>query len=103
MPTRLSSLQIEFRHDNTIFTAQFSPYGQYAVTTSENNAFVWDANAIVWDAATRLTDRKLQGHTDFVNDARFSPDGTRIVTASDDGTADLDGRHRGVRADDWSV
>ena len=89
VPTRLSSLQIEFRHDNTIFTAQFSPYGQYAVTTSENNAFVWDANAIVWDAASArgLPIRKLQGHTDFVNDARFSPDGTRIVTASDDGTA----------------
>jgi WD40 repeat protein len=30
---------------------------------------------------------KLEGHTDIVYDAAFSPDGQRIVTASGDGTA----------------
>jgi WD40 repeat protein len=29
----------------------------------------------------------FNGHGDFVNDVAFSPDGTRIVTASDDNTA----------------
>jgi WD40 repeat protein len=29
----------------------------------------------------------LQGHTDFVHSAKFSPDGHRIVTASYDKTA----------------
>jgi WD40 repeat protein len=29
----------------------------------------------------------LQGHTDVVKSAEFSPDGQRIVTASDDHTA----------------
>jgi WD40 repeat protein len=29
----------------------------------------------------------LEGHTNWVNSAAFSPDGDRIVTASDDGTA----------------
>ena len=31
----------------------------------------------------------LKGHTDWVNRARFSPDGTRIVTAGFDHTARL--------------
>lgn len=79
VPTRLSCLKIEFRHRDTIRTAQFSPYGQYAVTTSENTA-------CVWDTATGEPITELQGHTHFVNDARFSPDGRRVVTASDDGT-----------------
>jgi WD40 repeat protein len=39
---------------------------------------------------------QLEGHTGFVESASFSPDGTRVVTAGDDGTARiwsvLDGR-----------
>ncbi|MFA5099250.1 MAG: WD40 repeat domain-containing protein, partial [Candidatus Omnitrophota bacterium] len=31
--------------------------------------------------------KTLHGHTDWVNTAQFSPDGKKIVTASDDGTA----------------
>ena len=43
--------------------------------------------ARVWDAATGAVLATLRGHTDWVQRAAFSPDGTRIVTASDDGTA----------------
>jgi len=41
----------------------------------------------VWDAATGASLAELKGHTSVVNSAAFSPDGTRIVTASDDQTA----------------
>ena len=43
--------------------------------------------ARVWDAATGAQILRLEGHEGGVNSAAFSPDGTRIVTASDDGTA----------------
>jgi WD40 repeat protein len=41
----------------------------------------------VWNAATGQLLAKLEGHTGRVNDAAFSPDGQRIVTASSDSTA----------------
>jgi len=31
--------------------------------------------------------QKLKGHTSWVTDSSFSPDGERVVTVSDDGTA----------------
>jgi WD40 repeat protein len=43
----------------------------------------------VWDAKTGAVLATLSGHTAPVNDASFSPDGARIVTASNDGTARL--------------
>ena len=57
----------------------------------------WDRSARIWDAQTRQTVRKLgreQGsaadqHQGRVNGAVFSPDGQRILTVSDDGTAKL--------------
>jgi hypothetical protein len=44
-------------------------------------------NTQIWDAKTRAAIAKLEGHTDIVESAAWSPDGTRIVTASDDKTA----------------
>jgi dipeptidyl aminopeptidase/acylaminoacyl peptidase len=41
----------------------------------------------VWDAGTGDTLVVFHGHEDPVSSAAFSPDGTRIVTASADGTA----------------
>ena len=41
----------------------------------------------MWDAATGKSLATLAGHEDGVTSAQFSPDGTRIVTASDDKTA----------------
>jgi len=41
----------------------------------------------VWDAATGASVAELKGHTSNVNSAEFSPDGTRIVTASWDQTS----------------
>jgi WD40 repeat protein len=43
----------------------------------------------VWDAATGKQQLYLKGHTDDTMDAAFSPDGTRIVSGSDDHTVRL--------------
>ena len=41
----------------------------------------------MWDAATGEETRPVNGDEDRVSSAVFSPDGTRVVTASDDKTA----------------
>jgi WD40 repeat protein len=41
----------------------------------------------IWDAATGIELEVLRGHQDSVWSAAFSPDGSRIVTASADRTA----------------
>lgn len=43
--------------------------------------------ASVWNAASGQLLTKLEGHTGNVKDANFSPDGQRVVTASEDKTA----------------
>ena len=46
-----------------------------------------DNTARIWDAQSGALVASLEGHTELVKSASFSPDGTRIVTASDDNTA----------------
>jgi len=43
--------------------------------------------ARVWDASAGTEKAVLMGHEDTVNSAAFSPDGTKVVTASNDKTA----------------
>ena len=40
-----------------------------------------------WDAATGECEQTLQGHSDSVRSASFSPDGMNVVSGSFDGTA----------------
>lgn len=81
-------------HALGVNSAQFSSDGKRMVTASS------DGTARVWDVATGQTLAELRGHgvtltveasspevLDDVNIARFSPDGQRIVTASNDRTA----------------
>ncbi|MFN5957217.1 MAG: WD40 repeat domain-containing protein, partial [Planctomyces sp.] len=51
------------------------------MTASEDNT------AREWDAATGASLAELTGDTEWVLSAAFSPEGTRIVTASEDGSA----------------
>jgi WD40 repeat protein len=80
--------------EDLVTSAAFSPDGTRIVTTS------FDATARVWDAATGKEIMVLRGtgellsllpvpksHEDAVWSAAFSPDGSRIVTASRDKTA----------------
>jgi len=41
----------------------------------------------MWNMANGQLVARLEGHSGPVNDATFSPDGQRVVTASGDGTA----------------
>jgi WD40 repeat protein len=61
------------------FAAALSPDGDTLVTASND--------ARVWDVRRRGSGRLLRGHTEPVVDAAFNRDGSRIVTASADGTA----------------
>src|SRR5208337_1870916 len=61
-----------------------SPDGRRVVTALAEYP---DFTARVWDAATGRELTVLKGHEGSVCSASFSPDGTRIVTASLDKTA----------------
>jgi len=52
----------------------------------------------VWDAATGEEIVELRGHRSFVWSVAFSPDGTRLVSGSGDGTVRVwDARPRDAR------
>jgi WD40 repeat protein len=61
--------------------ADFSPDGKHLLTVS-----VGDKTVRIWDVKTGSVTTVLQGHTDTITEATFSPDGTRIATASRDDT-----------------
>jgi WD40 repeat protein len=48
-----------------------------------------DGIARVWDGATGKLLHEIKGHGARLSSARYSPDGTRIITASEDFTARL--------------
>ena len=69
------------RHDEHVFSAQFSPDGLKVVTGS------WEKTARVWDARTGQSLIEPLRHDSAVTSAQFSPDGRWVVTASFDRTA----------------
>jgi WD40 repeat protein len=84
-------------HRNWVNPAAFSPDGFHIVTASGAIAlrtadsyvsyesyvpFEEDYTARIWDAMSGKEDMVLRGHKDIVASAAFSPDGSRIVTAS---------------------
>jgi energy-coupling factor transporter ATP-binding protein EcfA2 len=71
------------KHDDVVYSAQFSADGQRVVTASA------DKTARVWDAATGKALSEPMKHDDRVYSAQFSADGQRVVTASADNTAGL--------------
>jgi WD40 repeat protein len=40
----------------------------------------------IWDVVTVEEPEMLNGHSDWVNSVAFSPDGTQIISGSDDNT-----------------
>ena len=63
--------------------ASFSPNGALVVTGSADNTIR------VWDAETAKQLASLRWHSEGVNSVEFSPDGKRILSASDDGNVHL--------------
>jgi WD40 repeat protein len=65
--------------------AVLSRDGTHVVTAASDDV----ATAEIWDAETGALKKTLVGHTDRITCCAFSPDGTRVLTASADGTARL--------------
>jgi WD40 repeat protein len=59
----------------------FSPDGSRLLATDSGSESIE-----VWDVKSGKLIGRLTGHSQTVNDAAYSPDGRRIVSASDDGT-----------------
>jgi WD40 repeat protein len=89
--------------NGAIYSAVFSPDGAHVLTVSydmvaayETGHSLFDTGQSLYIPKTRLWDVTsgrtlvvLQGHTDWVLSAVYSPDGTRFLTASADNTARL--------------
>src|SRR5207237_65779 len=69
------------KHDDGVYSVQFSPDGKRIVTGSR------DHTARVWDAQTGQALSEARKHDDGVGSAQFSPDNRRSVTGSRDHTA----------------
>ena len=86
-------------HEKIVWSAQFSPDGMRIVTASSDlpdgigivteirDFYSKNGEARVWDAVSSKPLGEPLRHAEVVNTAQFSPDGTRIVTASADKTA----------------
>jgi WD40 repeat protein len=75
-----------------VLTAVFSPDGKRVVTASQDGtARVWEASSGRLPQVSGRTNwsmfARLAGHTGWVFSAAFSPDGQRVITVSEDGTA----------------
>jgi COMPASS component SWD3 len=70
--------EIRFGGDS-IRAMKLSPDGH--VLAIVNDAAIW-----VWDTANWQVIKELTGHTDLIEDLEFAPDGTKISSASRDGT-----------------
>jgi WD40 repeat protein len=86
-------------HTSHLQQASFSSDGTRIVTPSGDPIRLWDPSAKdlavrVWDSSSGKELAVLRGHTDRAWQASFSPDGKRIVTASEDGTARIWRRYR---------
>ncbi len=66
-------------HQGKVWEIGFSPDGRAIVTAD-------DRDLRLWDTASGRELARMRGHTEPVFAARFSPDGTRLATASADGT-----------------
>jgi WD40 repeat protein len=103
---------LRFRgHQSVVYSAVFNPEGDFVATAShDGTARVWDAipsGASDTPPDGRDKDRPvkpiavMRGHTGPVTSVWFSPDGRRLLTASQDGTARcwaVAGREKGKEA-----
>jgi WD40 repeat protein/DNA-binding SARP family transcriptional activator len=85
--------RIDIRLNVPAAEVEFSPDGSLLATVGNPEASVGspatrvEQEAFVWDTKTGERVLTLSGHSDHVWDVHFSPDGSRLATASEDGTA----------------
>ena len=72
-------------HSVPVDRASFSPNGRYlvAIPLRNHSVKIWELVGGQWQENATI------GHSGFVNNASFSPDGSRLVTASGDGSAKI--------------
>lgn len=70
------------RHDNWVYSAEFSPDGKFIASSSTKIP-------IITDALTGDIIQTLVGHKALVSDIKYNSDGTQILTGSHDETAKL--------------
>lgn len=70
-------------HNGFVMSAGFSPDNRYVVTASA------DKTIAVWDAGSGRRLGSMLRHTDEPNQVEFAPNGTSILSASDDSTVKL--------------
>jgi WD40 repeat protein/serine/threonine protein kinase len=68
---------------SSAYALAFSPDGRWLVSNNDRHQ-----SLTVWDADSLERIGELRGHTDFVQDVAFAPDG-KVVTGSFDGTAKI--------------
>jgi WD40 repeat protein len=80
-------------HSSAVKTVAFSPDGKRLASASgssrKKGVEVPFIELKVWDAANGHELLSMEGHTGAINSVAFSPDGKRLVTASNDGTVKL--------------
>jgi len=59
----------------------------FSFIAAKQNSTSVDGIVRLWDARTSQCVREQQGHTKAILDFALSPDYTRVLTASDDGTS----------------
>jgi WD40 repeat protein/tetratricopeptide (TPR) repeat protein len=77
-------------HTGPVYSVSFSPGGRRLASASgvrDAQTGIWTSGEVkVWDAQTGQEVRALKGHTAGVTSVCFSPDGSRLATASYDQT-----------------
>jgi WD40 repeat protein len=84
--------KMSFDHGDAIWCVSFSPDGRFIATGGGGAGFADTTGkgaAIIWDIESGQQLLVLKGHDQFLKEAIFSPDGTRLLTTSWDATARL--------------
>jgi WD40 repeat protein len=72
-------------HDGDVTSVAWSSDGSKIATVtdgSDNAAAPWHGSVLIWDAATGANLHTLTGHTARLDSVSWSPDGTKVVSAS---------------------
>ncbi|UVK55357.1 TIR domain-containing protein [Mesorhizobium sp. AR02] len=82
-------------HEDEVWNAEFSPDGRRVVTSCASMALLMDFNVRVWDVETGKLVSSVSNRS-TTNSVTFSPDGSKVLTASADEAARIWDANTGV-------